>query len=851
MFVGRERDIALAVSLLQNGKNVDIIGGRGSGRSSFLHALHNRLKDLDIVAIQIQGIAALHTQPLAALAVAGFHPNPGGRNTISELTAALIASTKKRAAVILVDDCDQLDDASWGVINAVRSAHAVPVVVSRETDRTTRGTRVTEDPSAASSYVIELAPLAFEPIQRIVHDRLGGASDVATVARIFSKSGGNVGLALSIVEVALQEQRIIQGDDGRWVAVKSLWSPALRGIIDARLASLAPETLDTVHLLALVGVADVEAARLLCEWDTVEQLEDAALVQVTTEHGRQYVSITPPIIVDFIRNDPHTARNLRLVDIILERLGADHPLAVAATLGDRDALETMANNAVFSRLLQERARSHRLLAEARWNERPEAAEAVELVTFLMQCAAPHDTIQRVFEQTDLANATEQSLTQLRILRARWIAYSQGELTEALKLLEVPADASSAREAQYLAAAVMIRASISQVPDDLITRLESIHATASENQLAVLEARLYLAVIQGRFDDSEKLYQEIAVRDPDGRRHISRALYAYALTGNGRVREALELATAAMNDAHSRLDLDALRTSGSAAALAHIFVGNFDAVGRILDILLAAGDSFTLPRGYIVAVLNVASIVALRRGDVDLAEKYVNEISSMGHPDGPLPGQDACWSRAQLLAAKGKPAFAAEAIWASSEALWDRRAFFSASLGYISSLELDPNKKRFEHARARIETVDGEYIRAAEAYIGALVASDPERMHLAAHRLQASGRIAYAIEAFRNARRVFLAQGDVTKADKALHDERELLHSGWGQAYDSALIANATYSLSDRERQIARYVAEGFSNSEIASALVISARTVESHLYRVLRKLNLEHRSELQPFKHML
>ena len=57
-------------------------------------------------------------------------------------------------------------------------------------------------------------------------------------------------------------------------------------------------------------------------------------------------------------------------------------------------------------------------------------------------------------------------------------------------------------------------------------------------------------------------------------------------------------------------------------------------------------------------------------------------------------------------------------------------------------------------------------------------------------------------------------------------------------------AQPSSELTDREQEVLTYLAEGANNEEIATALVISPKTVARHRENIMRKLNLHSRADL-------
>ncbi|GGM08478.1 LuxR C-terminal-related transcriptional regulator [Dactylosporangium sucinum] len=81
-------------------------------------------------------------------------------------------------------------------------------------------------------------------------------------------------------------------------------------------------------------------------------------------------------------------------------------------------------------------------------------------------------------------------------------------------------------------------------------------------------------------------------------------------------------------------------------------------------------------------------------------------------------------------------------------------------------------------------------------------------------------------------------GDAALAARAAADARRLDLPG------PAARASTVDPLTEREREVAALVAEALSNREIAARLVLSERTVESHVRHILAKLGLANRTEL-------
>jgi NarL family two-component system response regulator LiaR len=85
-----------------------------------------------------------------------------------------------------------------------------------------------------------------------------------------------------------------------------------------------------------------------------------------------------------------------------------------------------------------------------------------------------------------------------------------------------------------------------------------------------------------------------------------------------------------------------------------------------------------------------------------------------------------------------------------------------------------------------------------------------------------------------------------RGEARLHPDiaRKLMDAMRGARPTSPTPDRVTIDLTDREREVIQLVAQGRSNAEIAQALVISDKTVKTHISNILSKLNLADRTQL-------
>lgn len=120
-----------------------------------------------------------------------------------------------------------------------------------------------------------------------------------------------------------------------------------------------------------------------------------------------------------------------------------------------------------------------------------------------------------------------------------------------------------------------------------------------------------------------------------------------------------------------------------------------------------------------------------------------------------------------------------------------------------------------------------------------------RARVIAARARSGERRREAIEGIREAQQEFVECGATRLRDEAVRELRRLGHRV-GRGGSRGRGEAGVEALSRRESEVAHLVTEGLTNREIAERLVLSEKTIETHLSAVFRKLGVRRRAAVGP-----
>lgn len=829
------------IGYLRDGTSVNLVGRRTAGRSTVLEQVSDRLESLGTSVVRIRGVRALWERPLAALALAGVQvpTTPNQLRTLTSTVDALADLLGGPSTVLMVDDADDLDATSVGAVMAVRARLATRVVTANRpagrrhpasgalADLLQDGVRVTVD------------PLPFDGVHRLVHALLGHGVEPTAVARIAAVTGGLPGLVRAVVDTARRRNHLVLRD-GLWVTRGDLWTSPLAQVVEPFLANLDDDAVDALSVLAHAGTVTVRTARRLIDPEALARLDDEGLIQVVPA-DEHLLGVFPPLLGDYLVQEGPVTRGLLAADRVTEAMSDAHGCHRAVP----GPLPTPAP--VVARLVTDHWSARRRELHRRWERDPSPAAGADLLAAMsLDGALPHE-FETVLAGTRRGGPDADGRTRFLVHAALYRGVTTRSVAQAREVLAAGDDLPQSADT-FAAVLDHLRLMVDSVPvvDPTVPRppVHGTDAAAAAGQLiAAVHAQALVAA--GQVRAGLALLDGLEPVEP-GARMIVDSTRGLALLYSCRIDEAVRTALDHAERARQEMNPAALEAHTFVAGLGLAFQGRAVELDDLTCATLAMPTSNLMAPHLRTGLIALAAEAAAWQGRPEAAASLAHQASALDQPRGPQPYQ-ASDLVAALIRDDDDPAAAratADQIWRVAAERLEHGYLPAGIVTGIAAIDQHPDPQRaavLEEAAARC---DAPLLTHMAEYAAAVCAQDPDRLAALEPVLRQAGMRQFAVRAA-----VARAVGLLAAGEPAAAIERA--DTAWDQAglrgrdlCGLFLPFDRAVALTAREREVAVHVARGLSSPEIATRMVLSARTVEHHILSACRKVGVNSREGL-------
>ncbi len=851
--VGRVSELGLAVSAVTEGSGVVLVGSEGVGRTSMARGIAARLDARRTLVVWLTATEAGRQVPFGALA-AVLPASSSAEVTVvlPRLRDALQARAGNRRLVLVVDDAHLLDGPSAAVLLGMAGQVGLVVTVCAGATPPDAVTTLWKD-----GYLdrIELDPFDVAHTADVVAALVGGDVAAPTVHLLHQWTRGNALYLTELARAGLAEGRLRERGGLWWWQAPLVVPPTLAELLDRQLDRLDAPARETLSAVALGEPLPLAVLERVAPLEVVEQLEDQGMLRAETVDGRAdhiLLRFSRPVLGAAVRRRLSPARRRRIAAALLaawppERAQPGQTVLTALWQLDAggpvdpDHLLTAADLVLHS----DPALSARFAQEAARHP-PQVRACVAHAAALVEQGRP-DEARAALEKAAADIRDPGDDVQIGIALAGHRAWAErdpmGGHDELTTMLQRVAEPGARAEIRSVDALVLLFGGRTR---EALQAAEAVLADPAAAHRALLRAGLARSAalsLVGRTADALRAAGRAAadcLADPAGLPYVQGM--AVAAMGLAQIWRSPVPDVPGTHPRTGRWPTSLRHDVAGLEATAwplfdgyvHRVAGDLPAAIRCLrTALVQQSGGEGLFRSEAAAWL---SLCLAEAGRIEEAEEVLRSTP----PDAMavVPGL-APWAAAGVAAARGERGRAVD-LMAQASAAAGRSGCRLVEVGYLIyeagirgprgpaevAGRLGP---ALDHVDAPRLVAGGRAVLAVAAAQGRDVPSllrhvdALERMNLSRHALG----VAEAAESLAKPGAATRATADRLRAAYAIP------------------ATGAPDPLTIREREIAALAAEGLTDREIAGRLVLSVRTVESHLARVYRKLTVTSRRQLK------
>lgn len=771
------------------------------------------------------------------------------RGVIGSLTAAASDAT----VVVCVDDVHLLDDLSIFVVHQIVQRGVAKILLTVR-DGSPISPAVQEIWKGGRFERLDLQPLSLDETSRLLSATLAGPVDSDAAQRLWNLTRGNALYLRNIVEQEVADGRLVQQQGcWRWIGDPVL-PPNLVELIESRIGDLPAAVNDVIDLLAVGEPIELAALRRITDPAAVEEADTRGLITLEPGVGGVQVRVAHPLYGEARRRGAPATKLRRLRGLVAAEL---------AESAERDDIQVVVRRATLS-LDSDLARDVDLLVRAArgavWlADLPLADRLAEAA--VRAGAGPEPNFVRahalswlgrgeeadaVLSEIDIDQLSDADRARFAFFRASNLLWALGDPARAKDVVDDAARATPSRAHSYIDAFLTVywfamdqpgralQASTKLVLDDLPAvvgaeiawALATIAADAGHTTAAVGTAEAGYVAATRSFDAPHMRFN---IADS----HVS------ALLLSGRIGDAADVAERVQQQARDLPGAAAL-LGAAVAGRAALGAGDVRSACVLLE-KAAFGMSGTHPLGWGYRYRIPYAMALAVRGSTDEAAAALAALGKVQRPFRSLD-YELSLARGWVAAGQGAVSQAIAVVLAAAQKA-ARQEQFAAEVMCLQVAAQFGDSSGAPRLRELEGIVEGPRAGVAARFAEALRDGDAPQLGQVSEEFERLGDLVAAVDAAAHAALTYRRQG-LRGSALGCSTRAAALADHCGASTFALRRAGEPLPFTDREREIVMLIGEGLSSREIAERLTLSARTVESHIYRAMSKTGTSSREEL-------